>query len=197
MAAHSDLEPEVVRRARAGDAGAFEAVVRHFQHRVHALAYRLTYDGELARDITQEVFIHLYERFDRYDPARPFTPWFLRLATNYTLNARAKARLRRAQSLDTGGPDEGSPRRDPGDADAAPVSAQVATSEERARVRAAVRELPEKYAGVVVLHYLEGLGVKEIAERLDMPVGTVKIRLFRARDQLRQALRGLEEPPSA
>ena len=59
-------------------------------------------------------------------------------------------------------------------------------------VRRAIQELPEKYAAVVVLHYLEGLGVKEIGERLDMPLGTVKIRLYRARNVLREKLERLE-----
>lgn len=185
-----DLDPEIVLRARGGDSAAFEAVVAHFQRRVYGLAYRLTYDTELARDITQDVFLRLYERFDRYDPARPFTPWFLRLATNYALNARQKARLRRAASLDAPLADgeAAPPTEDEGAAEAGEVAVE---REQAAQVRAAVRDLDEKYAGVVALHYLEGLSVKEIAARLEMPLGTVKIRLYRGRDRLRQALEGL------
>ena len=54
---------------------AFEAIVRAYQDRVYGLAWRLTYDAELARDIAQDCFLRLYERFDRYDPERPFEPW--------------------------------------------------------------------------------------------------------------------------
>lgn len=165
--------------------------MRHYQDRVHALAWRLTYDEHLARDITQDVFLRLYERIDRYDATRgPFEPWFMTLATRLALNARARASVRRTSSLDApppGANDEG-PRGPPPDPQAALAPERASEAEERAAIRAAVRELPDMYAGVVALHYLEGLGVKEIGERLDMPVGTVKIRLHRARAVLREKL---------
>jgi RNA polymerase sigma-70 factor (ECF subfamily) len=189
--APSPLDPQVVARARRGDAGAFEALVRHYQDRVHALAWRLTYDEHLARDITQDVFLRLYERLDRYDPTKGgFEAWFLTLATNLALNARARAQLRKAASLDAPAAGrEGDERREaPPDPAAGAAPERAAEAEARAAIRQAIRELPDLYAGVVVLHYLEGLGVKEIAARLDMPVGTVKIRLHRARATLRERL---------
>jgi len=140
------------------------------------------------------VFLRVYERIDRYDPARPFGPWFLRVATNYALNARARARVRKTHSLDrpVGGDDDG-PRPEPVDPDAAPAAERAGDVEARRAIRQAVRDLPEKYAGVVALYYLEGLGVKDIAARLDMPPGTVKIRLYRARDVLREKLQRFED----
>lgn len=185
------LPREVILAARAGDPQAFAAIVGRFQGRVYALAYRLSYDPELARDITQDVFLRLYEQFERYDLARPFAPWFMRLATNLALNAREKARLRRTLSTDAPLSD-GEPRPEPPDrAGAAPVEA-AGSREERVAIRAGVAALPEKYAAVVALHYLEGLSVREISERLEIAEGTVKVRLFRARAQLREALRELE-----
>jgi len=185
----ADPDPELVRRARAGDVQAFEALVRHYQDAIYALAYRRVYDAELARDIAQDVFLRLYERIESYDPQRPFGPWFMTLAVNYTLNARQKARLRKTQSLDAPlGPD-GERRPEPADAEATSSADAAAGSEARAGIRAAIRELPDKYAAIVVLHYLEGLGVAEIGERLAMPVGTVKIRLHRARNLLRGTLK--------
>jgi RNA polymerase sigma-70 factor (ECF subfamily) len=189
MAPTPPPDPQVVARARRGDAAAFEALVRHYQDRVHALAWRLTYDEHLARDITQDVFLRLFERLDRYDAARgPFEPWFMTLATNLALNARARASVRRASSLDAPPPGGDGPPGLPPDPQASPAPARASEAEERAAIRAAVRELPDLYAGVVALHYLEGLGVKEIGARLDMPVGTVKIRLHRARAVLREKL---------
>ena len=186
-----ELDPQVVRGARQGDPAAFERLMAHYQQRVFALAWRLTYDRELARDITQDVFLRLHERFDRYDPARPFGPWFMTLATRYALNQRAKARLRRTHSLDAPAPGQNAPAPRP-DPEAAPAAEAAADTEARAQIRAAIGELPEKYAGVVVLHYFEGLGVKEIAARLDMPEGTVKIRLYCARNVLREKLQRFE-----
>ncbi|MCO5167085.1 MAG: sigma-70 family RNA polymerase sigma factor [Planctomycetes bacterium] len=183
-------EPQVVARARRGDAAAFEALVRHYQDRVHALAWRLTYDDHLARDVTQDVFLRLYEQLDRYDPARgAFEPWFLRLATNLALNARARAQVRRAASLDAPPPGEDVARGPPADPGAAPAPERAADAGARAGGRAAGRGGAARDRGrVVVLHYLEGLGLKEIAARLDMPEGTVKVRLFRARALLREKL---------
>ena len=91
MAPLVDPPAHILQRARSGDPAAFEVLVHHYQDRVYALCYRLTYHRELARDITQDIFLRLYERLDRYDPTKPFTPWFMRLATNYALNARQKA----------------------------------------------------------------------------------------------------------
>ncbi len=187
--ARPDPPADVVLRARRGEVAAFEALVLHFQDQVHALAWRLTYDAELARDITQDVFLRAYERLDRYDPSQPFTPWFLRVATNLALNAREKARLRKTRSLDApAGPGGERAAPEPADVGAQSVPEQAASREQRAAVRAAIAALPETYAGVVVLYYLEQLGVKEIAARLGLPEGTVKIRLHRARHLLRAKL---------
>ena len=76
----------------------------------------------------------------------------------------------------------------------AEASMEASDKEARAAIRVAVRALPDMYAGVIVLHYLEGLGVKEIAERLSMPVGTVKIRLHRGRAVLREKLERFGRP---
>jgi RNA polymerase sigma-70 factor, ECF subfamily len=183
------IDPGTVLRARGGDPAAFADLVRHYQDAIYGLAYRLTYDRELARDIAQDVFLRLHRSWDKYDTARPFQPWFMTLATNHALNTRAKARRRKALSLDAplGGDPDG-PTIDVEDPDAERADSAAAEGEARRAIRAAIQELPEKYAGVVVLFYLEGLGVKEISARLEMPEGTVKIRLHRARNVLREKL---------
>jgi RNA polymerase sigma-70 factor (ECF subfamily) len=185
----ANVDPKVIAQARAGDPKAFEIILRTYQQRIYALAYRVVYDKELARDITQDVFLRLYQRMDRYDPSRPFEPWFFTLATHYTLNARQKALLRRTQSLDAPFKGTGDARPEPEDTTGQAPSSEAADSEARAAIHQAIRELPDKYSGIVALHYLEGLGVKGIGERLGMPTGTVKIRLHRARNLLRETLK--------
>lgn len=186
------LDPAIARRAQRGDEKAFELIVQAASGFVHGLAWRMTYDRDRAADVAQEVFLHLYENLSRYDPSRPFEPWFQRLAVNAAVNACRKRR-RRETSLDgmgrSAGDGAGADERPYEPADPADGPAEVAAEREaRLALRAAVRALPPAYAAVVALYYLEERPVKEIAEALGIPEGTVKIRLYRARDVLRAKL---------
>ncbi len=167
-----DLPRDVVERAARGDAAAFEQIVRRFERPVYALVYRLTGDREGARDLAQDVFFKAWRNLPRYDPERPFAPWFLKLAANLAINAREAAKLRKTVLLE----EHPAPRPEAPDTDV------------RDAVRKTIAELDPKYAACVALFYIDGLSVKEISDRLGMPEGTVKIRLHRARDVLREKL---------
>jgi RNA polymerase sigma-70 factor (ECF subfamily) len=182
-----EIPREVLERAARGDEKAFAEIVARFERPVYALVHRLTGDAESARDVSQEVFLKAWRNLSRYDPERPFAPWFLKLAANLALNARAAAKVRRASSLDAPPPGSDAPAevRDPA---SAPAVERAADAEVRARVRASIAALEGKYALPVALFYLEGLSVKEIADRLSLPQGTVKIRLHRARELLKEKL---------
>lgn len=160
-------------RAANGDAAAFEQIVERFERPVYSLVYRLTGDREGARDLAQDVFLKAWRNLARYDPERPFAPWFLKLAANLAINAREAAKLRKTVPLEE---------------PPAPRPEETPDEELRAAVRKTIADLEPKYAACVALFYLDGLSVKEIAERLDMPEGTVKIRLHRARDVLKEKL---------
>ena len=175
-----DLPRAVLERAARGDPRAFEAIVRRFERPVFSLVRRLTGNDETARELAQDVFLKCWRNLSRYDPDRPFAPWFLKLAANLALNARAAAKLRKTETLDGA--------REPGDPVAVPQASLAATREASDAVRQAVGGLDPRYALPVVLFYLEGLSVKEIAARLELPEGTVKIRLHRARDLLKETL---------
>ena len=167
-----DLPREVLERAARGDAAAFEEIVRRFERPVYSLVYRLTGDKEGARDLAQDVFLKAWRNLPRYDASRPFAPWFLKLAANLAINAREAAKLRKTVPLEE------------------PPAPRPETPDEelRAAVRKTIAELDPKYAACVALFYIDGLSVKEIATRLGMPEGTVKIRLHRARDVLKERL---------
>src|SRR5215472_18360607 len=79
---------ELARSARGGDMRSFEALVRRYQRRVYALAYQHLRDADEAQDLAQEVFVRLYRNLGRYDPSRPFQPWFWRLAVNVAATYR-------------------------------------------------------------------------------------------------------------
>jgi RNA polymerase sigma-70 factor (ECF subfamily) len=165
-----DLPKDTLLRARNGDREAFRAVLEAVQKLAFNIAYRLTWNASDAEDAVQEVFLRLFRNFPQYDPELPFLPWFRRLATNCVLNWKEKRRDLPAEIPDRAV------------VDAAPRDAD-------GRLRQAIKELPPEYQACVTLKYLEDLGVQEIARSLQVPVGTVKTWLFRAREMLVQKLK--------
>ena len=179
-------EPETVARAASGDGAAFRAIVDLWRARVVAFGYRMTGNAAEAEDLGQEVFLHVYTVLRRYDPSRPFAPWMRRVMTNVVLN-RLRSRPARPASLDAAA-EEGFLPADPRSVDPAGAAA---AAEVAAIVRRRMAALPDGWRAVVALRYGEGLTVLEVAEALDLPENTVKTRLFRAREALRGALRGV------
>ena len=164
-----EIPQDILLRARLGDRAAFRAVVEAAQRLAYNIAWRITWNAGDAEDVTQEIFLRLFRNFAQYDPAQPFLPWFRRLATNCALNWKEKRR-----------PTVELPE----------LAAREAGPADRSeRLQKAIRELPSEYQACVTLKYLEDLGVAEIAETLQVPVGTVKTWLFRARDMLVQKLK--------
>jgi RNA polymerase sigma-70 factor (ECF subfamily) len=181
-----DVAPEVVAAAQAGDERAFEAIVEHYQRAVFALAYRMTYDATQAEDMVQEVFLRLWRKFASFDTARPLRPWLMRLATNTCINLLKRRRLPTVSVH----PDDDGQAREP--ADDAPRAPEVAEHRELLeRLEQAIAQLPEDYRLIVTLRNVEGLSYEDIAQTLDCPLGTVKVRLFRARERLRVLLEPL------
>ena len=164
-----DVSRDTLLRARSGDRDAFRLVLEAVQKLAFNIAYRLTYNASDAEDATQEIFLRLYRNFSMYDLEQPFLPWFRRLATNCVLNWKEKQRP--ASPL----PEIGTPGAAPRD-----------PSE---RLQRAIKELPPEYQACVTLKYLEDLGINDIAAALQVPAGTVKTWLFRAREMLVQKLK--------
>ncbi len=174
----------VLERARRGDARAFETVVGAYGDLVLNLAWRMVRDRHEAEDLSQEVFMHLHRVLPRYDPRRPFEPWLRRVVRNKLLNlvSGEKRRRRRAvASLSAIQGGEGDRIPDP----AAPDGGEAAERRERAaRLRAAVRKLTAPHRLILALRYFEGLTYDDLSRELGIPLGTVKNRLFRAREEL-------------
>jgi len=175
-----DVAPDVVAAAQAGDERAFEAVVHHYRRAVFAIAWRMTYDAGRAEDMTQEVFLRLWRKFGSFRPSKPLRPWLMRLATNTCINLAKKRRL---PTVSIHSEDGGDFREPPADGPLAPETAE--RRELLEALEGAIAELPEDYRLVVTLRHVEGLSYQEIAQALECPLGTVKVRLFRARERLR------------
>jgi RNA polymerase sigma-70 factor, ECF subfamily len=184
-------DEELARKAQAGDREAFAALVRTYEQPIYHLAYRLAGgDAEEARDLAQEIFVRAYTRLYSYDAERPFFPWLYRLGVNYGLNHRRQQRAHPTVRLSE------VRRRDEGDQD---VDLEIADltrgpeelselSEQQAAVNAAIVRLPHDYRAVIALRYGADLDYEEIAATLGIPLGTVKTRLYRAKEALRREL---------
>lgn len=186
-AEQSDLS--LVELAQRGDAGAFDALVRRYQHKVVKLVMRYVRDPAEAEDIAQEAFIKAYRALPRFRGDSAFYTWLYRIAINTaknTLAARARSPIEYQldRSEGDGGPDLQSRMKD-----TATPEALAMTDEIRETVNAAIERLPEDLRTAIVLRELEGLSYEEIAAAMECPVGTVRSRIFRAREAIDARLR--------
>src|SRR5438552_10038955 len=176
----------LVERVRGGDVAAFEPLVEKYRQRVYRLAYNVLRNSEDAYDVAQEAFIKAYQALPSFRGQSAFYTWLFRIAMNV---AHDKARQRGAQGRAFGTErvtEEEWERTmpDPGEEpDAAAVRA-----EERTRITRALEALPEHHRAIIMLSDLEGLSYREIADVLNIPMGTVMSRLHHARKRLKAAL---------
>jgi RNA polymerase sigma-70 factor, ECF subfamily len=189
VSSHQQDKPtdrELVRQAREGDAMAFGLLVRRYQRPAYAVALSVVGRHEDAEDAAQEAFLVALERLDECRNPDRFGGWLLTIVRN-----RSKNLIRRESLRDT---DEVPP----GARSKMPMPDRVTeTSELRSLLEEAMRDLPEVQREIVMLHDLEGWKHREIAERLDLPPGTVRSHLHFARKALRKALQDLPGAPRA
>ena len=182
------IDRDLVQRALQGDEAAFAKIVRRYEKGLYNLALRMVRDQEQARDLTQEIFVRVHRSLARYDPVYPFPSWIYRVGSNLCIDW---IRRRKVETVSIDAPISGegdaSPTRefaadqfDPG---------EVLEQRERSRILADVlARLPESHRLVLVLRHQRELSYEEIAIALDVPLGTVKARIHRAREAFRQML---------
>lgn len=171
-----DDEVRLVERAREGDLGAFESLYRLHVGRTYALALRMLADEREAEEATQDVWVRAWQRLETFRGGSAFSTWLHRLAVNRVLD-----RLRRRRRDDA--------RSEPLDHPAALArGVRSDRAEERLDLERALAELPDGARTAFVLHEVEGLKCREVAEATGIAVGTVKAQLHRARRLLREAL---------
>ena len=169
---------DLVGLALRGNPDAFATLVERYDRAVYHLAYRTLHDVEEARDATQEAFFKAFRSLRTFKPGAKFSTWIFAIA----YHACCDRLNRRKRYTNEEMPD----RADPGPG----PEQQAIALDEAARLRAAIDALPEKYRTVITLYHLQGKQYEEIAEVLDLPMGTVKTHLFRAKEQLRRLLAG-------
>ena len=172
-----DPDRALVDAARLGSGDAFGVLVDRYRGPIVRLAYRLTHDADESKDIAQDAFLRAYNRLGEFHPDRPFARWLFVIARNASLDAIR----RRRRAATYASKDEALPT-DPGPEELA------LRNDEASRVHAALDALPVKYRDVLDLYYLRGLRYREIALELDIPIGTVKTYISRAKRRLRDEL---------
>ena len=180
----------LVARLQAGERGAFEEFITSYQPIVFGLAYRLVGDAEDARDIAQETFLKVYRYIGTFRGECGLRTWLYRMTINQASNHRRWWRRRRRQqtvSIDAGPDEPGGVAHRLEARGRSPEQVTLGRERERCLARA-LEGLKHDYRVAVVLRDIEEMSYEEIAETLDVPVGTVKSRIARGREELRRRL---------
>ena len=199
-APHLDLvnlpDADLAALARSGREAAFRELVRRYERPVFSLIFRMVRDRETSEDLAQETFIKVLNHIDRYRPEFKFSSWLFKIANNLTIDHLRKRQLKTI-SID------GSPHA----ATAAEVEASTFDVEARGEsaleemqsrelggaIEKAIAKLRPEYRACILLRHVEDRSYEEIAATLDLPLGTVKTYIHRARHELREALASLRE----
>ncbi len=176
-------DKKLVKRVQKGDKGAFDLLVLKYQHKIVNLVMRYVRDPELALDITQEAFIKAYRALPRFRGDSAFYTWMYRIAVNTAKNHLAAQRRRPMDvELDMQDPEQYDLHAKLKETDT--PEGVTLSNELKETVERAIASLPEDLRTAIILRELEGMSYEEIAQTMECPVGTVRSRIFRARDAI-------------
>ncbi|KAF1709891.1 RNA polymerase sigma factor RpoE [Pseudoxanthomonas kalamensis DSM 18571] len=196
VAPSQEPDLELVRRVQNGDSAAFDLLVRKYQHRVLALIGRYVHDWSECQDVAQDAFLRAYRAMGSFRGESQFYTWLHRIAVNTAKN-HLTAHNRRPPTDDI----------DAGEAEQYDVGTRLRDTDTPERelmrqelertVMRAVEALPPELRDAITLREVEGLSYEEIAQKMDCPIGTVRSRIFRAREAIDTELRPLLDTDSA
>jgi RNA polymerase sigma-70 factor, ECF subfamily len=189
-----DADALLVERVKQGDVKAFEMLVVKYQRRIERLIGRMVRDVDLVPDIAQETFIRAYRALPRFRGESAFYTWLYRIAVNTA--KKSLMELKRdptvsEASLAARDEDDETSRVGSELTDAATPDAVLASKQIAAAVNSAIESLSEELRQAITLREIEGLSYEEIAELMDCPIGTVRSRIFRAREAIALRLKPL------
>ena len=187
-------DADVVRLAREGREQAFRELIRRYERPVFSLIYRMVRDRETAEDLAQETFIKVLNHVDRYRPEFKFSSWLFKIANNVAIDHLRKRHVETV-SMD-GSPHAATAAEAEATSFDVDARAESALEEMEARelgtaIEVAIAKLRPEYRSCIMLRHVEGRSYEEIASMLDLPLGTVKTYIHRARRELREALEHL------
>ncbi len=175
----------LINKAAKGDSWAFEQLVNKYEARLYSVALRMCGNREDAQDCLQDAMLRIYRSLDRFKGQSAFSTWAYRITMNTCLDELRRRRSRAATSLDalleTGW--------DPAAETVTPEDAAI-SAEQRRELEAAIADLPEDMRSAIILREMHDMTYEEISEALDTNIGTVKSRISRGRERLRQLING-------
>jgi RNA polymerase sigma-70 factor (ECF subfamily) len=189
---------ELVVRALDGEEDAFRELLERFRRPVFSLIYRMIGDREQAEDLAQESFVKAFNNLDSYNPAYRFSSWLFKIANNHAIDHLRRARLSTVSIH--GSPHAADAQREEETRivleshDESPEQ-EIMALELGSEIEQAIARLRPEYRTAVILRHIENRPYEEIAEIMEVPIGTVKTFLHRARAELREALQHLKEGP--
>lgn len=183
MTDRADIDLDLINRYLAGDIDAFNELMDAHQDRVFGICLRMLRDREAALDATQDTFLTVFRKADRFQAKAAFSTWLYRVAVNTCYDNLRKHKRNRTGPL----PDS----HDPADVRSADAFTAV---ELRPDIQAALETLSPEFRSAVVLVDLQGMSLDQASDALEVPTGTLKSRLFRARRQLAKVLGNLQAP---
>lgn len=189
-------DQDIVLRARRGEEAAYRELVRRYERPVFSLIYRMVRDRELAEDLSQDTFVKVLNALDSYRPEFKFSSWVFKIANNVAID---QLRRRQLETLSL----EGSPHATTPDAIEATTLElgapgenaldEVASRELGSAIERAIARLRPEYRSCILLRHVEDRSYEEIADIMNLPLGTVKTYIHRARHELRAMLEHLRE----
>lgn len=180
-------DEELIARIQAGEIELFELIVSRYNRKLVNYIYRMISNYEEALELCQDVFLKVYSSLDKYNPEYKFTTWVHRIASNATIDFLRKKKID-AYSLESSSSEDAPTigQQIPSD-DLSPLRSLEA-SQLGDRIETAINKLPYIYRQLIILRHLNELSYEEIAAAVDLPLGTVKNRIFRGREMLKVTL---------
>ncbi len=183
-------DEELVKRVQAGDKTAFDALVRKYQHKIVNLVSRYVYDPSAAQDVSQEAFIKAYRGLSSFRGDSAFYTWLYRIAINTAKN-HLVSQSRRTPDYEVDAQDAEQMGGESALKEYATPEGELLSEEIQAAVQRTIESLPEDLKTAITLRELEGMSYEEIAQTMGCPIGTVRSRIFRAREAIDRTLRPL------
>ena len=181
-------DSDLINRAKSGDSKSYDKLLKKYKNSVYSLVLRMVRNSQEAEDLTQEAFIKAFNSLDSFNEEYAFSTWLYKIATNNCIDFFRKRKLQ-TYSLDKPIQYKDSEiQHEIPDPDLNPEKSIMAT-ERNKLIKEAINKLPEKYYRAIVLRHSEEKSYEEISEILGLPLGTVKARIFRAREMLNKALK--------